>query len=207
MYDNDQKVKSVEKVIEAGITASQMQIEDYIKFIILIIIMTLLFLLVMYAFFRFKKKSSLAIKKTAETGVKEIVSGLPVVIKITEKLYVTVYELYTKIKGYLSFEQIETIIDRYVMGFIYYMRCANEIDNVKRQFEFMIEDIRSLLVSDSVFSCYVIESSLMIEILEMIDNKNWSNYDMEKMIKNVLKSAVKESIKESKKVNFIEVQK
>ena len=196
--------KRVKDVIDGLNTAAQFDWASFARLIILILVIGIVFLVAIYFYLHIKRKISHKYE-ASDSHVADLVSDIPNILKIIEKMNEAQQETVYRILGYISQERLGKIIKRYSHGFAHFCKLNEEPDAVQKEFEWLVNDISTEVVESNVFKRYVENCGVLVDILSITSDRDFSVYQLEKLLEKNFLSAVGEAIKESKKVSFVEV--
>lgn len=201
----EQKAMSVSKDVIDGLTAAaQFDWASFLRLVILIMVITAVALLFLFLYIKWRKKSATK-AHSIDTSVSDLVSDLPSILRIIERMAEYQQETVYRIMGYISQERLGIISKRYIQGFVEFIKHHRDQDVIQREFDALIFDISHETVSPKVFLDYIHTSGVVLDVLGAAEDENFSMYKLQKVLETTVSDAVGDAIKESKKVSFVEV--
>lgn len=191
------EIENTNKLVTTLVNASEtLSWSGILKFLILLIFTAVIILGVFYIILKYFKK---------QPNRNEPLLQLPNILSIIEKMEENQKETIYRIMGYISQERLEIIIKRYVTGYVYFCRMEDHIDKIKTYFDYMVNDISHEVVDKRIFKSTINESKIINDVVSMVENDNYSDYDLQKIIEESINNAVGAAIKSSKKLSYVEV--
>lgn len=201
----EQKTMSVSKDVIDGLTAAaQFDWASFLRLVILIMIITAVALLFLFLYMKWRKRSANK-AHPVDTSVSDLVSDLPSILRIIERMAEYQQETVYRIMGYISQERLGIITKRYIQGFVEFVKHHKDPDMIQREFDALVSDISHETVSPKVFVDYIHGSGVVLDVLCAAEDVCFSTYKLQKVLETTVGAAVGDAIKESKKVSFVEV--
>jgi hypothetical protein len=203
MIIQEKKIIDSKDIINTMETVAQFEWSAFLRWIIVLILLFIFSLVILYLFIRLKRKTNF---KEDKKEIDNIISDIPTIINIVEKMKDIQQETVYRIMGYISQARLEIIVKRYARGFILFceINCGKD-DEISKEFDCLIDDISHEVVEKNVYKEYMRQSRLLVDIHTMLKNEDCSFYSLEKRIIFVIQQAIGEAIKTSKKVSYVEV--
>jgi hypothetical protein len=195
---------TVDSIKSGLLIASNFSWESFFRLLILILICSLVGFLFLFSYLSWKRKSDNK-QIDFKNSIVDLVSDIPNILKIIEKLLDNQQELTSKIMGYPSIDRFMNIAKEYIKKFLYFCLLHKNTDDIKREFDHIIDSLSKETIDATLFKEMITSVHVIDKLLEVVSKNEYSEYVFERLLEDYIMISIQEVLKKNKKVNFVEV--